>query len=112
MNAVTARGRRIARSRAAIHGTAGLPRIAVQRSNRHFRAQLINDEAGTTLAAAADQPKQKANGTEQAASVGTDVATKAARLGIKRATLDRRGYRYHGRVKAFAEAARAAGLTI
>lgn len=112
MNSNTPRQRRIARSRASIHGTASQPRIVVERTNKHFRAQLIDDDQGRSVAAASDQPAKDSTGTTRAEAVGTDLAAKAAKLGIKRAILDRRGYRYHGRVKAFAEAARAAGLSI
>lgn len=112
MNSSTPRQRRIARSRASIHGTSQTPRIALERSNKHFRAQLINDDLGRTVAAASDLPAKDSTGLTRAEAVGKDLASKAAKLGITHATLDRRGYRYHGRVKAFAEAARAAGLEI
>lgn len=106
------RHRRIARSRAPIVGTSQTPRLVVQRSAKHFRAQLIDDLKGHSVTAASDDPSKKTTGIKQAELVGADVAAKAAKLGIKRAVLDRRGYRYHGRVKAFAEAARSSGLVI
>lgn len=112
MNNNLPRQRRILRSRAAIFGTSSLPRIAVQKTAKHFRAQLINDEVGTSLTSASDDLTSKIKGVKQAEEVGTLLAQKAIKLGINRAVLDRRGYRYHGRIKAFTEAARAAGLTI
>jgi large subunit ribosomal protein L18 len=76
-------------------------------------AQLIDDEAGKTLAAAtsADMKGKKAK-TDAAKFVGEAIAKKAGALGIKSAIFDRRSYRYHGRVKALAEAAKEAGLKI
>lgn len=106
------RAGRIKRTRSAAAGTATVPRISVQRTSKHFRVQLIDDRAGRSLAAASDQTTKGATGTQQAEAVGTKLAEIAAQIGVKQAVLDRRGYRYHGRVKAFAEAARAAGLRI
>lgn len=76
-------------------------------------AQLIDDEAGKTLAAASSKDmKGKKAKTDAAKFVGESIAKKAVSLGVKSAVLDRRSYRYHGRVKALAEAARESGLKI
>jgi large subunit ribosomal protein L18 len=104
--------RRIARVRARIFGTKARPRLAVERSLKHMRAQLIDDESGRTLAAAGDHEiKTKAKGkTALATEVGKLLAAKAIKVGIKTVVFDRRSYRYHGRVKALADGARAGGL--
>ncbi len=102
------------RSRTRIHGTPERPRLSVFRSLNHIYAQLIDDQAGHTLAAASslEVAVQEAKGkkTEQARQVGRLVARRAIERGIKLAVLDRGGYRYHGRVKALAEGARESGL--
>jgi large subunit ribosomal protein L18 len=104
--------RRVARVRARVFGTKARPRLAVERSLKHMRAQLINDEAGKTLVSAGDHEiRAKAKGkTAMAAEVGKLLATKAVKAGIKTVVFDRRSYRYHGRVKALADGARAGGL--
>jgi large subunit ribosomal protein L18 len=105
------RGLRSRRTRARLHGTADRPRLSVHVSNRHVQAQLINDELGQTLAASSSlSQKAKNNLTQKAEWVGTDIAKKAAKAKIKRVVFDRGAKLYHGRVKALAEAARAAGL--
>jgi len=108
------RARRVHRVRAVLHGTAERPRLVVERTLRHMRAQLINDDAGKTLAAAADIELAKDNKikgkTEVAAAVGKLLAEKAAKVGVSLVIFDRRSYRYHGRVKALADGARAGGL--
>ncbi|MEK7094066.1 MAG: 50S ribosomal protein L18 [Patescibacteria group bacterium] len=108
--------RRVARTRARISGTALRPRLAVFRSNYYTAVQLIDDEARKTLATAsskefsgAEAKKKKA---EQALAVGKKIAEKALALGVKQVVFDRRSYQYHGRVKAVADGAREAGLTI
>lgn len=105
--------RRAKRTRAKLFGTPERPRLAIFRSNRSMYAQLIDDEAGKTLAAAssADMKGKKAK-TDAAKFVGEAIAKKAGILGVKSVVLDRRSYRYHGRVKALTEAAREAGLKI
>lgn len=108
------RGRRHRRVRKKISGTAGRPRLAVYRSNRHIYAQVIDDTAGRTLAAAStliegvggDDP------TERAKSVGKTVAQKAREAGVDQVVFDRGGFRYHGKVKAVADGAREAGLQL
>lgn len=103
------RTRRRARVRARVKGTAQRPRLAVYRSNRFVSAQLIDDTAGKTIAAAHGR---EFPGTQsvQATSVGTAIAKKAKAAGITTIVFDRGGYRYDGQVKALADAARESGL--
>jgi len=107
------RDRRQRRTRAKLFGTAVRPRLAVFRSNRHIVGQLIDDAAGKTLLTDSDY-KGKLTGTktERAAAVGKRLAEKAMKKGIKRVVFDRRSYRYHGRVAAFANGVRDAGLEV
>ncbi|QOR75248.1 MAG: 50S ribosomal protein L18 [Thermoflavifilum sp.] len=102
------------RIRKRISGTATRPRLSVFRSNTSIYAQLIDDTTGHTLAAASSRDKaiaaQKGTKTEKSYLVGEALAKKALALGITRCVFDRGGYLYHGRVKALAEGARAAGL--
>ncbi len=89
----------------------GRPRLTVYRSLNHIYAQIIDDEAGKTLAASSTLAlKAGGNKTEAARQVGADIARKAIEKGIKQVVFDRGAYKYHGRVKALAEAAREAGL--
>jgi large subunit ribosomal protein L18 len=110
-----ARERRHRRVRGKVSGTAERPRLVVFRSNRGIEAQLVDDEAGTTVAAASWLNLRKGfrgTKTEQAAAVGKLLAQNAKNAGVKTAVFDRGGYLYHGRVKALAEAARGGGLKI
>ncbi len=99
-----------------VFGTPDRPRLAVYRSNRHIYAQIIDDTAGATLASASTGTKAlreqlNNSGNKQAAEmVGETVAKQALGVGIKCVCFDRNRYRFHGRVKALAEAARKAGL--
>jgi len=99
-----------------VSGTADRPRLSVFRSNRNIYAQLIDDTAGVTLVAASTQVKAmrdqlpKAGNKKAAEAVGEDLAKKALDVGISCACFDRGPYKYHGRVKALADAARKAGL--
>lgn len=104
------RAARHARIRARVSGTAARPRLAVFRSNRFVYAQLINDEAGTTVASADSRKASGKNATERAVSVGKDIAEKAKKAGIEAIVFDRGGYRYQGIVAALADAAREGGL--
>lgn len=104
-----ANARRAHRTRARIHGTATRPRLSVHRTLKHISAQLINDDAGTTLAFA-DDKKMAGAKSQRATSVGTLIAEQAKAKGIEAVIFDRGAFRYHGRVKAVAEGARAAGL--
>ena len=101
------------RIRRKLRGTAERPRLAVFRSVAHIYAQVIDDAEGKTLVSASSVDKgAKTNGGNVAAAkaIGKTVAERAQEKGIKRVVFDRGGYQYHGRVKALAEAARAAGL--
>ncbi len=109
-----ARQKRHERIRLRVEGTAGRPRLAVFRSTNHIYAQVIDDTAGTTLAAASTlEPAlrgSKQTKVEEAKVVGRLVAERARTAGIENVVFDRAGYRYHGRVKTLADAAREAGL--
>ena len=97
-------------------GTANRPRLAVFRSNAHMYAQIIDDEAKTTLVAASTTEKEvkgeleKTNDVAAASRVGTVIAKRALEKGITEVVFDRGGYVYHGKVQALADAAREAGL--
>jgi len=108
-----ARRRRHFRVRKHILGTPEKPRLAVFRSNRYIYAQLIDDRAGETLAAASSREKAvkgKSLTVDTAAEVGKLIGARAKDAGIHTVVFDRGGYPYHGRVKALAEAARESGL--
>ena len=107
--------RRHRRVRKKVHGTAARPRLAVHRSNKHISVQVIDDDAGVTLAAASSvEPTMRQVGSgatiAAAARVGELVAERAKAAGITTVVFDRGGFAYHGRVAAIAEAARNAGL--
>jgi large subunit ribosomal protein L18 len=97
-----------------IVGTSERPRLTVFRSSKHIYAQLIDDLQGVTLTAASSRPKKgsKSYGgnVKAAAAVGDQLAKNASAKGITKAAFDRGHYRFHGRVKALAEAARKGGL--
>lgn len=108
-----ARRRRHARVRRSVVGSTARPRLAVFRSNRYIYAQIIDDSAGVTLAAASSQEEALRSRTltvETASEVGKLVASRAREAGIGAVVFDRGGNRFHGRVKALADAAREAGL--
>jgi large subunit ribosomal protein L18 len=107
-----ARKRRQRRIRGKVAGTAERPRLAVFRSNAGISAQLVDDGAGRTLAAASwlNLKKFKGTKTEQANEVGKLLAANAKQAGLESVVFDRGGYLYHGRVKALAEGAREGGL--
>ena len=109
------RGRRRIGIRKRVIGTSVRPRLSIYRSLNHMYAQIIDDLTGTTLAAASTRDKGlKIDGTSgnasAAAVVGTSLAEKAKAAGIATVTFDRGGFKFHGRVKALADAAREAGL--
>jgi large subunit ribosomal protein L18 len=106
------RDRRRRRIRGKVAGTAARPRLSVYRSNRGVFAQLIDDEAGRTLAAVSwTEPDLRSLGSlEQAKRAGELLAERARAAGLERCVFDRGGYKYHGRVKALAEGARSGGL--
>ncbi|MFQ5816882.1 MAG: 50S ribosomal protein L18 [Terriglobia bacterium] len=107
------------RVRAQVRGTPERPRLSVFRSHKHIYAQVIDDVRGVTLAAASSRDKDvrarpelsgRAGNLAAAKVVGQRLGERAQQAGIRRVVFDRGGYKYHGRVKALAEAARAAGL--
>ncbi|MBE2318045.1 50S ribosomal protein L18 [Solirubrobacter sp. CPCC 204708] len=101
------------RVRAKVHGSAVRPRISVFRSNRGIFAQLIDDDAGVTLASVqwTEEALRSLKPMEQATEAGKLLASRAKDAGIDTAVFDRGGYQYHGRVKALAEGAREGGLS-
>ncbi|MFM7291429.1 MAG: 50S ribosomal protein L18 [Planctomycetia bacterium] len=108
--------RRRHRVRRFIRGTAERPRLSVFRAHKHIYAQIIDDASGRTLASASTMEKQLRAGIgfggnkDAAAAIGRTVAERAQAAGVKKVCFDRGEFRYHGRVAALAEAARAAGL--
>ena len=109
-----ARRKRHQRIRLHMAGTVDRPRLAVFRSLNHIYAQVIDDSSGRTLAAASTVEKElkgsSSTKAEEAAVVGRLVAERAKAAGIERVVFDRAGFRYHGRIKSLADAAREAGL--
>ena len=110
----TSRALRHSRLRKKVVGTAERPRLAVHRSSRHIVAQLIDDAAGRTLAAAssleADVRALDGDKKARATKVGELVASRAREAGVSAVVFDRGGYEYHGRIAALADAAREGGL--
>jgi large subunit ribosomal protein L18 len=107
--------RRHRRIRARVAGTPQRPRLAVFRSTNHIYAQVIDDEAGRTVASASTlepalRSERDGTKTEQAKVVGKRLAERARQQGVERVVFDRGGFLYHGRVAALADAAREAGL--
>jgi large subunit ribosomal protein L18 len=102
------------RIRKKVRGTTARPRLAIFRSVNHIYAQLIDDERGVTIASASTTEKDLRGTTggniEAATRVGRAIAERAMAAGVEQVVFDRGGFRYHGRVKALADAARAAGL--
>jgi large subunit ribosomal protein L18 len=97
-------------------GTPSRPRLSVFRSDKHISAQIIDDHAGKTLASASTTQKDirgdapNGGNVALAEKIGTEIATRAKAAGVTKVAFDRAGRKYHGRVKALAEAARKAGL--
>ncbi len=116
VNREKARARRHKHIRRRVEGTPERPRLNVFRSLKHIYAQVIDDRAGTTLASASSvdpEVRDRVAGlkkVDQASVVGKLVAERALKKGIEQVVFDRGGYKYHGRVKALAEAAREVGL--
>ena len=115
MTVLTAPARRLRRRRrvrSKVRGSAERPRISVFRSNRGIFAQLIDDDSGRTLASVSwiESDLRSLKPMEQAARAGALLAERAKAAGVESAVFDRGGYRYHGHVRAFAEAAREGGL--
>ena len=109
-----ARLKRRRRVRAKVIGTSERPRISVFRSNRGIQAQLVDDLSGHTLAAVSwtESGLRALKPMEQAGKAGELLAERAKAAGVDRAVFDRGGYRYHGKVKAFADGVREGGLTV
>lgn len=108
------RVRKHVRLRQKVSGTAERPRMSLYRSNKHIQIQFIDDEAGVTLASASTLEKEfegTAN-VEGAAALGKIAGERAKSAGITTAVFDRGGYKYHGKVKAAADAARETGLKL
>ncbi len=110
------REKKIKRIRKRISGTAERPRLSVFKSNRYFYAQLINDMDGKVLLTASTRdkgfksPEEKIKPVEQAKRLGTHFASKCKEKNIEAVVFDRRGYKYHGIVRAFADAMRESGI--
>ncbi len=108
--------RRKKRVKAKVFGTKVRPRLSVFRSLKHLYAQVIDDEKDITLVSASDleidKKKEKESKTQIAFKVGEELAKKSLKKKIQKVTLDRNGYKYHGRVKALADGARKGGLEI
>ena len=109
---LTGRARRKLRIRKKVQGTSARPRLAVFRSAKHIYAQAIDDTAGKTLAAASTCEKDTGYGgnIKGATEVGKLIAERCRGKGIEKVVFDRGGFKYHGRIKALADAAREAGL--
>ncbi len=112
---VKRRERRHIGIRKRVEGTSGKPRLCVYRSLNHIYAQVIDDLAGATICSASSLEKTlalkgKSGNAAAASAVGTALAQRAAEKGIKEVAFDRAGFKFHGRVKALADAARKSGL--
>ncbi|HEY6565503.1 MAG TPA: 50S ribosomal protein L18 [Pirellulaceae bacterium] len=111
------RTRRKFRIRKSLHGTADRPRLSVFRSHKHIYCQLVDDDSRRTIASASSRDRgvrgdvTKTNKTETAQHVGKIVAARAKDAGVSQICFDRGMYKFHGRVRALAEAAREAGLS-
>lgn len=110
----TRRNRRRTGIRKRVSGTGTIPRLSIYRSLRHVYAQVVNDLDGTTICAASTMDKgysgEGTGNTEAAKAVGKLIAERAKAKGIEKVVFDRGGFRYHGRVRALADAAREGGL--
>lgn len=109
------RERRKLRIRKKVHGTKDRPRMSVFKSARHISVQVIDDEAGSTVVSAstyegAKEAKKNFGNCMAAKAIGEAIAERAKSKGIEQVVFDRNGYRYHGRVKVLADAARQKGL--
>jgi large subunit ribosomal protein L18 len=111
MTVLTRETRRV---RAKVSGTDTRPRVSVFRSNRGLSAQLVDDHTGRTLAAVHwyEPELRKLKGTDRTKRSGELLAERAKTAGVSEVVFDRGGYRYHGHVRAFAEAIREAGITV
>jgi large subunit ribosomal protein L18 len=116
---ISERMKRARRVRKTVHGTAQRPRLCVRRTLKHINAQIVDDENNASIALVNSTSKEvlariadmeKQNKTGVAALVGRMIADKAKQKGVTQVAFDRKGYKYHGRVRALAEGAREAGL--
>ena len=113
---IAARARRKRRVRKKVHGTAQRPRMTVFKSNKHIYVQVVDDDRGATLASASSlggalkDAVKDLNKKDAAAKIGEAAAAACKDANISQVVFDRNGFRYHGRVKAFADAAREGGL--
>jgi large subunit ribosomal protein L18 len=117
MTVLTKEARRLKRRRrvrAKVSGTATRPRVSVFRSNRGLSAQLIDDDAGRTLAAVSwyEPDLRELSKRERTTKAGGMLAERAKAAGVSEAVFDRGGYKYHGHLRTFAEALREAGITV
>lgn len=114
LNKIRKLNRRKNRIRTRIQGKAERPRLTINRSNKYLQVQLIDDQQQKTLLAVTDKgkswPEKAGNKTQRARQLGQELAKKAQQLKISLVVFDRKGYKYHGRVKALAEGAREGGL--
>ncbi len=106
------RRQRARRVRAHVTGTTARPRVSVFRSLTAFSAQMIDDSTGKTIAAASTKTLATTNSVEGAGKVGADLAEKCKEAKVEAVVFDRAGYKYHGKVKACAEALREGGITL
>ena len=104
------RQRRKNRIRGKVSGTAKMPRLSVYRSNAHIYGQLIDDEKGVTICSICDIDFKDGTNVEKSTKAGKSIAELAQKSKIKKIVFDRNGYKYHGRIKAFADGAREGGL--
>lgn len=104
------RERRHNRVRAKVSGTAERPRLSIYKSNTRVIAQIVDDERGTTLAAVASSEVKSGTPRERAEKAAEMLAKKSLEKGVKKVVFDRGGFQYQGTIKAFADAARKAGL--
>lgn len=112
------RQRRTFRVRKRLHGTAERPRLTINRSHKHVYCQLIDDDAGKTIVSASTRDKDLRESIKQggnkdaAAAIGKALAERASAAGVQSVCFDRGRFKYHGRVAAFADAVREAGLSL
>ena len=104
------RQRRKNRIRGKISGNAKMPRLSVYRSNAHIYGQLIDDEKGVTICSICDKDFKDGTNVEKSTKAGKSIAELAQKSKIKKIVFDRNGYKYHGRIKSFADGAREGGL--
>ncbi|MFC4456608.1 50S ribosomal protein L18 [Deinococcus sonorensis] len=102
--------RKLRNRRKVVTAASGRPRLSIYRSSKHIYAQLIDDASGTTIAQVGSKAVKTGTKTDSAAAVGRALAAAALEKGVKQVVFDRGQYKYHGRVKALAEAAREGGL--